>query len=255
MLIMIVVLGVYPNLIFQVMDPAVDVALQAIGQRPVSVRVTAACSRSCPGRSPTSTTSPSRPRSCWPRSSAACSSSTSSCPSGRSGRCPRWPGSACSRRSSRSCSLAVSDDDVWSMFGGAYVVDDFALVLKALFVLSAYVVVLMSTNYIEEGDYYQGEYYFLLVTAVLGMVMMSSSRDLDQHLRGPGVPVDPGLHAGGVAQARREEQRGRRQVLPARGVRVGRDALRHVAVLRRHQHHAARRDQPEPGREPRTSAC
>ena len=74
--------------------------------------------------------------------------------------------------------LAVSDDDVWSMFGGAYVVDDFALVLKALFVLSAYVIVLMSTNYIEEGEYYQGEYYFLLVTAVLGMVMMSSSRDL-----------------------------------------------------------------------------
>jgi NADH-quinone oxidoreductase subunit M len=34
MLIMILVLGVYPNLIFQVMDPAVDVALQAIGQRP-----------------------------------------------------------------------------------------------------------------------------------------------------------------------------------------------------------------------------
>ena len=31
MLIVIVVLGVYPNLIFQVMDPAVDVALQAIG--------------------------------------------------------------------------------------------------------------------------------------------------------------------------------------------------------------------------------
>ena len=74
--------------------------------------------------------------------------------------------------------LAVSDDDVRSMFGGAYVVDDFALVLKALFVLSAYVIVLMSTNYIEEGEYYQGEYYFLLVTAVLGMVMMSSSRDL-----------------------------------------------------------------------------
>ena len=34
MLVMILVLGVYPNLIFQVMDPAVDVALQAIGQRP-----------------------------------------------------------------------------------------------------------------------------------------------------------------------------------------------------------------------------
>ncbi len=64
------------------------------------------------------------------------------------------------------------------MFGGAYVVDDFALVVKALFLLSAYVVILLSTNYVEEGDYHQGEYYFLLLTSVLGMVMIASSRDL-----------------------------------------------------------------------------
>jgi NADH-quinone oxidoreductase subunit N len=64
------------------------------------------------------------------------------------------------------------------MFGGAYVVDDFALVLKALFLLSGYVVVLMSSTYIDEGDYYEGEYYTLLLSSILGMVMMSSSRDL-----------------------------------------------------------------------------
>ncbi len=74
--------------------------------------------------------------------------------------------------------LALSDTDVRSMFGGAYVVDDFALVLKGLFILTGYVVILISTNYVEEGDYYQGEYYFLLVTSLLGMVMMASSRDL-----------------------------------------------------------------------------
>ena len=50
--------------------------------------------------------------------------------------------------------------------------------LKALFLLAGYVVVLLSTNYVEEGDYYQGEYYFLLLCSVLGMVMMASSRDL-----------------------------------------------------------------------------
>jgi NADH-quinone oxidoreductase subunit N len=65
-----------------------------------------------------------------------------------------------------------------SMLGGAYVVDDFALVLKALFLLSGYVVVLMSSTYIDEGDYYEGEYYTLLLSSILGMVMMSSSRDL-----------------------------------------------------------------------------
>jgi NADH-quinone oxidoreductase subunit N len=64
------------------------------------------------------------------------------------------------------------------MFDGGYVVDNFALVLKTLFLLTGYVVVLLSTTYVEEGDYYQGEYYFLLLSSVLGMVMMSSSRDL-----------------------------------------------------------------------------
>jgi NADH-quinone oxidoreductase subunit N len=58
------------------------------------------------------------------------------------------------------------------------VVDDFSLALKALFILSGYVVVLLSQQYVEDGDYYEGEYYFLLLSSVLGMVMMSSSRDL-----------------------------------------------------------------------------
>jgi NADH-quinone oxidoreductase subunit N len=72
--------------------------------------------------------------------------------------------------------LAVDGADR-SMFGGAYVVDNFALVFKAIFLLTAYVVVLLSTNYVEEGDYYQGEYYFLLLSSVLGMLFMSSARD------------------------------------------------------------------------------
>lgn len=74
--------------------------------------------------------------------------------------------------------LAVSDDGVRSLFDGRYVVDDFALILKALFLLAGYVVVLMSQNELEEGGYYQGEYYVLLLCSVLGMVMMASSRDL-----------------------------------------------------------------------------
>lgn len=64
------------------------------------------------------------------------------------------------------------------LFDGAYSVDNFALVLKALFLLSGYVVVLLSTNYIAEGDYAEGEYYFLLLSSILGMTVMASSRDL-----------------------------------------------------------------------------
>lgn len=64
------------------------------------------------------------------------------------------------------------------LFDGAYVVDNFSLVLKALFLVSGYVVILMSTNYIAEGDYAEGEYYFLLLSSLLGMTLMASARDL-----------------------------------------------------------------------------
>ena len=73
--------------------------------------------------------------------------------------------------------LAVDGTDR-VLFGGAYVVDDFALVLKALFLLAGYVTILISTDYIAEGDYYEGEYYFMLLSSLLGMTVMASSRDL-----------------------------------------------------------------------------
>jgi len=74
--------------------------------------------------------------------------------------------------------LAVVGGDTRSMFDGRYVVDEYALILKALFLLVAYIVVLMSQNELEEGGYYQGEFYVLMLASVLGMVMMASSRDL-----------------------------------------------------------------------------
>ena len=74
--------------------------------------------------------------------------------------------------------LAVSDVDVRSLFDGRYVIDEFALTVKALFLIAGYVVVLLSQNHVEEGDYHRGEYYTLLLTSVTGMVMMGSSRDL-----------------------------------------------------------------------------
>src|SRR3954466_5032566 len=69
-------------------------------------------------------------------------------------------------------------DDPRVMFNGAYVVDTFSLVFKGLFIVTTYVVLLMSQNYIEEGDYYEGEYSFLVLASVLGMVVMCSARDL-----------------------------------------------------------------------------
>ncbi len=64
------------------------------------------------------------------------------------------------------------------MFGGAYVVDNYAIALKGFFLVVAYVTILLAVDYIGEGDYYQGEFYFLLLTSVLGMTVMTSARDL-----------------------------------------------------------------------------
>lgn len=73
--------------------------------------------------------------------------------------------------------LAIDGTDR-SMFGGAYVIDDYALIMKAVFVLAGYVVVLLSVNYVAEGDYWENEYYQMLVSSLLGMVAMASARDL-----------------------------------------------------------------------------
>ncbi len=64
------------------------------------------------------------------------------------------------------------------MFEGSFVVDQFALVLKGLFLVAAYVVFLMSHHYIESERYYQGEYYLLLLMSLLGALVMASARDL-----------------------------------------------------------------------------
>jgi len=64
------------------------------------------------------------------------------------------------------------------MFSGSYVVDDFALVMKGLFIITGVISILMSVGYIESERYYQGEFYFLLLASVTGAVIMASSRDL-----------------------------------------------------------------------------
>ena len=61
---------------------------------------------------------------------------------------------------------------------GSYAIDDFALLFKGLFCVLGLVLVAISFDYFKKGRYYQGEYYFLLMCALLGGVVMASSRDL-----------------------------------------------------------------------------
>lgn len=72
----------------------------------------------------------------------------------------------------------AADGETRVMFGGAFVVDNYALAFAGFFLIVGYVAVLLSYDYIDEGDYYRGEYYVLLLTSVLGMVVLASARDL-----------------------------------------------------------------------------
>ena len=65
-----------------------------------------------------------------------------------------------------------------SSFNGTYVSDSFAVLFKVFFLSVALVVLLLSVRYFREGRYFQGEYYFLLLSSFLGMLTISSSRDL-----------------------------------------------------------------------------
>ena len=63
------------------------------------------------------------------------------------------------------------------MFGGAFVVDHYALVFQGFF-LARHVRVdpAARSTTSREGDYYQGEFYFLLLASVLGMMRHGARR-------------------------------------------------------------------------------
>ncbi len=65
-----------------------------------------------------------------------------------------------------------------TVFGGAYVVDAFTLIFQGFFLAAAAAVLLISYRYLRLGGFYQGEYYFLLLTSFLGCILMPASRNL-----------------------------------------------------------------------------
>ncbi|MPZ89183.1 MAG: NADH-quinone oxidoreductase subunit NuoN [Nitriliruptorales bacterium] len=73
--------------------------------------------------------------------------------------------------------LAI-DGTTRSSFGNMFVVDSYALLFKGFFLATALFVLFLSYRYFSEIRTYQGEYYFLLLSAFLGMLLMPSARDL-----------------------------------------------------------------------------
>lgn len=69
--------------------------------------------------------------------------------------------------------------DERSTFNGTFVVDNYAILFKFLFLGATLVTILVSKDYVEEhADKAQGEFYFLLLSALVGMLVMPSARDL-----------------------------------------------------------------------------
>ena len=63
-------------------------------------------------------------------------------------------------------------------FGGQFVADDYAVIFKLLFLGTLLAILGISWRFFAEGRYFQGEYYFLLITSFIGMLVMPSARDL-----------------------------------------------------------------------------
>lgn len=64
-------------------------------------------------------------------------------------------------------------------FAGMFVIDAYALLFKFLFLAVAVIVILISTDYLDDNvRNAQGEFYFLLLSSFLGMMLMASARDI-----------------------------------------------------------------------------
>jgi NADH-quinone oxidoreductase subunit N len=74
--------------------------------------------------------------------------------------------------------VALAQGPPRATLGGMFVVDDFALLFKGLFCVASFLVLLISYDYVRHDRIHQGEYYFLMLCALLGMLTIASSRDL-----------------------------------------------------------------------------
>lgn len=59
-----------------------------------------------------------------------------------------------------------------------FVINPFALTFKGLFCILGLLILAVAFNYFKEGRYYEGEFYFLMLSSLLGGLIMASARDL-----------------------------------------------------------------------------
>lgn len=64
-----------------------------------------------------------------------------------------------------------------SAFAGMIVLNTYAVFFKVLFALAAFITILMSPRYLEVGGRHLGEYYALVLFALIGMDLLAAARD------------------------------------------------------------------------------
>lgn len=62
-------------------------------------------------------------------------------------------------------------------YQGLYLVDNYALFFKQMFILATVMTMLFASDYVQSMLRYKGEFYALLMTALLGMCILASSTD------------------------------------------------------------------------------
>jgi NADH-quinone oxidoreductase subunit N len=74
-------------------------------------------------------------------------------------------------------SATLSVATVTSGFGGMFLLDSYSIFFKVLFLVAAILTILVSDRYLEVERAQSGEYYALMLFAVLGMMLMASAGD------------------------------------------------------------------------------
>jgi len=68
--------------------------------------------------------------------------------------------------------------DTGTTFFGAYISDSLSIFFKILFLLNVFLVIILSVDFLKKNPKYTGEYFILLLSATLGMLLMVSSQEL-----------------------------------------------------------------------------
>jgi NADH-quinone oxidoreductase subunit N len=73
--------------------------------------------------------------------------------------------------------VLVSIDESPS-FGGTVIADRFAAFFNIIFILAGVLATLISMDYLKKENIHRGEYYYIILFAIVGMMVMASSYDL-----------------------------------------------------------------------------